>query len=178
MWTRSLVGRPNKNVSAIRPFAPVRTHVGGLMVEFFVQRMSIDNELIRAVRPLTHPTGQYITEQLRTPHSIIGPDLSLRNFISEYKDFSRFGMEEGRSIRQNLLAVLQQQSLKLIAVCLARVVVAIPHSCDVERLISAYNVLNTPDRSQMTSETANQYLHVMINMPVLTKYNVWPAVQN
>lgn len=53
----------------------------------------------------------------------------------------------------------------------ARIVAATPHSCDVERLISAYNRLKTIDRSSLAPETLNDYLHVIVNMPDLADYN-------
>ncbi|OWA50855.1 hypothetical protein BV898_15359 [Hypsibius exemplaris] len=177
MWTKTPVWRPNKNVSVLRPFALVRIQISTTMVNFFSERMGIDNEMIKALRPLTHPTGVYTSDDLRVCHATIAPDLSLKDFALELTDFSRSGLVEGQSVRQNLLIAMKQPSMKLVTNCLARVIVAVPHSCDIERLISAYNLLKSPDRSRMTSETANPYLHVMINMLVLTNFNVWPAVK-
>ena len=59
---------------------------------------------------------------------------------------------------------------------MARIVAATPHSCDVERLISAHNRLKSVDRTSLSGDTLNDYLHVMFNMPDLAHYNAWPAV--
>ena len=51
------------------------------------------------------------------------------------------------------------------------------HSCDAERLVSAYNVLKDDDRSSLAAETVDAYLHVHVNMPVLSQFDVRPAVR-
>jgi len=56
-------------------------------------------------------------------------------------------------------------------------VAAKPHSCDVECLVSAYNVLKDDDRSSLAAETVDAYLHVHVNMPVLSQFDVRPAVR-
>ena len=56
-------------------------------------------------------------------------------------------------------------------------ITATPHSCDVERLISSHYQLKTLDRSSLSSDTLNDYLHVNLNMTSLADFNVWPAVQ-
>ena len=45
--------------------------------------------------------------------------------------------------------------------------------CDV----SAYNRFKTSDRSSLSAETMSDYLHVSVNMPCLTNFNAWPAVE-
>ena len=47
---------------------------------------------------------------------------------------------------------------------IARTLVAKPHSCDVERLVSAYNLFKDDDRCSLSAETVDAYLHVHINM--------------
>ena len=42
-----------------------------------------------------------------------------------------------------------------------------PHSCDVERLISACNLVKTSLRNSIDVETQNLYLYVHFNMPTL-----------
>lgn len=71
---------------------------------------------------------------------------------------------------------LEDPAFKLIAIALARILAATPHSCDVERQISSYNRLKTIDRSRLMPETMNDYLHLTMNMPVLAEWNPWDAV--
>lgn len=51
-----------------------------------------------------------------------------------------------------------------------------PHSADVERLISYYNVIKTSDRSQLTPDTIKDSLYIKINMPTLSEFNPHAAV--
>lgn len=60
---------------------------------------------------------------------------------------------------------------------MARILAAKPHSADVERLVSSYNVLKTPDRNALAPETMQEYLYVMHNMPPLVDFDVRPAVK-
>lgn len=64
-----------------------------------------------------------------------------------------------------------------MSIAIARVVAAKPHSCDAERLVSAYNVLKDDDRSSLAADTVDAYLHVHVNMPVLSEFDVRPAVR-
>lgn len=53
----------------------------------------------------------------------------------------------------------------------ARILVAKPHSADVERLISASNLLKSPLRSTMSVKTENMYLYIHYNMPPLYEWD-------
>ena len=66
--------------------------------------------------------------------------------------------------------------MKSLFVALARLVAATPHSCDVERLISAYDLVKSKLRSCLSPETIKSYLYVNINMPDQAELNVRPAV--
>lgn len=54
-----------------------------------------------------------------------------------------------------------------ILTLLSRIHVLTPHSADVERCISANNLIKTPLRNRLSVETENKYLHIYFNMPVL-----------
>ena len=45
----------------------------------------------------------------------------------------------------------------------ARTLVAKPHSCDVERLVSAYNLFKDDDHCSLSAETVDAYLHWLMN---------------
>ena len=59
---------------------------------------------------------------------------------------------------------------------MARILAATPHSCDVERLISACNLLKTAQRSSLNLNTENLYLYVYYNMPSLDEFDPMPIV--
>jgi hypothetical protein len=50
---------------------------------------------------------------------------------------------------------------------LARILAGKPHSCDVEKLISACNLVETSLRNSIDVETQNLYLYVHFDMPTL-----------
>jgi len=56
-----------------------------------------------------------------------------------------------------------------VTLAIARIIAAKPHSCDVERLVSAYNQLKDTDRCKMSAETMDTYLNIRINMPPLAE---------
>ena len=60
-----------------------------------------------------------------------------------------------------------------IVTLLARILVAKPQSADLERLISASNLLKSPLRSSMSVSTENMYLYtyIIIPMPPLYDWN-------
>jgi len=52
-----------------------------------------------------------------------------------------------------------------------RLLAAKPHSADVERLISYYNVLKTLGRSSLLPNTIKDCLYVKLNIPSVSEYN-------
>ena len=81
----------------------------------------------------------------------------------------------------DLLTLLLRSSkcgnnMDVLITALARVIVAKPHSADVERLIKSYNVVKTIERSSMSSETLRSYLYIRYNMPVVSEFDPRPAV--
>ena len=63
-----------------------------------------------------------------------------------------------------------------VSTTLSRLLAAKPHSADVERLISASNMLKSPHRCRMTVATENLYQFVHYNMPPLYEWDPTPAV--
>ena len=67
--------------------------------------------------------------------------------------------------------------MKTLAIALARVIVAKPHSVDVERLKSRYNILKSPTRSRLNPDTLYYYIFIGFNLPPLANYDARPAVR-
>ena len=65
--------------------------------------------------------------------------------------------------------------MDVLITALARVIVAKPHSADVERLIKSYNVAKTIEKSSMSSETLRSYIYIRHNMPVVSEFDPRPA---
>lgn len=64
-----------------------------------------------------------------------------------------------------------------ITTILSRIYVSTPHSADVERCISANNLLKTAKRSCLLIATENKYLHVYFNMPSLQNWDPRSAMK-
>uniref|UniRef100_A0A2S2N7C5 Uncharacterized protein n=1 Tax=Schizaphis graminum TaxID=13262 RepID=A0A2S2N7C5_SCHGA len=65
---------------------------------------------------------------------------------------------------------------KRIQIKRARILAIKPHSADVERLISYYNILKSHHRSSLSPETIKNCLHVKINMCTLSEFDPCEAV--
>ena len=59
---------------------------------------------------------------------------------------------------------------------LTRILVCKPHSADWERLVSVYSSLKTSSRNRLQLQTISHYLHVNINILVLSKFDPKPTV--
>ena len=66
---------------------------------------------------------------------------------------------------------------KPTCIALARIVATMPHSMDVERIISSYNLIKSTDRSSLSNDTLKDYLVARHNMPCVAQFDVRPAVE-
>ena len=62
-------------------------------------------------------------------------------------------------------------------VALARVIAAKPHSMDVERIVSSYNLIKSMDHSSLSGDALQDYLVVRHNMASVANFDVRPAVE-
>ena len=83
---------------------------------------------------------------------------------------------KGFSLSQLVQHLYRNHDMFLTA--FARVWAAKPHSCDVERLISACNLLKTPTRNRLNVETQNFYLYIHFNIPTLKEWDPRPCILN
>ena len=79
--------------------------------------------------------------------------------------------------RSVLKQIVGMEEMKTLAIALARVIAAKPHSADVKRLISRYNVLKSPARSRLNTDTLHYYIFIGFNLPPLASYDARPAVR-
>lgn len=87
----------------------------------------------------------------------------------------------GIKLGGNVFEVIKTLASKMtsyneIVKILSRIVVCTPHSADVERCISANNLVKTPLRNAVLVETESKYLHVHFNMPTLEDWNPRQAI--
>jgi hypothetical protein len=105
------------------------------------------------------------------------PDLCQKDLHSSYHEVkSVLTSENTQSLQSTIKVLLGNDDWKPLAIALARILAAKPHSMDVERCISAYNELKDTDRTSLKACTIQNYLYVKMNMPPLACYDVRPAV--
>lgn len=111
--------------------------------------------------------------------SVWAPDMDLEEFGCQYSDILEFDNIDSLrrfSLEKLLKHLASNSSCNVVTTVLARIVAAKPHSADVERIISANNLLKSSMRSSLNLDTENLNLFVHINMPVLKDWNPRPAI--
>ena len=168
----------NTNVSEVRSFGAVKIEVIASLGEFFTQR--IPEEEFKELEALRHILPTTTNDKLRACHGLIVPDLPLCDFVASYREVSdSFSLKELTEMNPrdmfNLIRARKVECWQSLATALARLLAAKPHSADVERLISSYNQLKTPDRSSLTPPALSAMLFVRHNMPPVAMWDPRPA---
>ena len=105
------------------------------------------------------------------------PDCDLFEFCQSYREAVATPSIQNEGPRSVLKQIVGMEEMKTLAIALARVIAAKPHSADVERLISRYNVLKSPARSRLNTDTLHYYIFIGFNLPPLASYDARPAVR-
>ena len=102
-------------------------------------------------------------------HNAIGVDLNLMELTLEFDDVLRSGdADDVRKLKLRQLVERLGRNKNIYPNMI--IVLSNPHSCDIERLISACNLLKTPMRNGMDIKTQNLYLYVHISMETLEEW--------
>jgi len=148
------------------------------LANFLLQRININNDqLVHVLKPFINLKS--LTQvQLKEVHQIIGNDLDITRLSLEYAEVLE--LEEIENLRKMSMAKLVDYlatytSFNTVLIIISRVLVAKPHSADVERLISTSNILKSSNRQSLKVETENEYLFVHFNMPLITLWDPRPA---
>ena len=165
-------GGHNRYVSDKRNVDAVRSEVIQSIINFLNDRLDEDSlESTAALSPLKKLDPSATNDQLKACYNAICPDLSLLDFVSEYRDAADIEDLKKLNTQSLLRALASEKKCSTLTTAIARVVAAKPHSADVERLISTYNKLKTSDRASLSSETIRNYLHVSENMGDLESFD-------
>lgn len=166
----------NSNVSTIRSFTAVRREIVLTLANFMEARMPDSHfEELEVLRQLNVNASD---DELKRCHRVICPDHKLTDFISSYREASSESTLTALNLRECLKKCSSVAEWKPLSTSLARLIAAKPHSADVERLISSYNLLKTSDRSSLAPETLRAFLMVRYNMPSLNQWDPNPAVRH
>lgn len=118
-------------------------------------------------------------DAVKKVHELVGHDLDLASLYLQYSDLC----EEEKTTEMPLDKMVKHLAaperivhFREITTILARILACTPHSADVERCISANNLLKTSLRSNLAISTENKYLYIYFNMPVLENWNPRAAI--
>jgi hypothetical protein len=151
-------------VSDKRDVKTVQNEIAESLVEFLHQRFSVDDALLAILIPFIHYDQRDV--DLRAVHRVIGCDLDLAAMALEYADLTT-----SKSLTCLKLPELVQrlassaEDYPNMLTVMARILAAKPRSADVERCISATNLLKTSLLASSTILTQNAYLFIHHNLP-------------
>lgn len=167
----------HKYVTDTRDLESVCNEIIISLTNFFNERIDVNSEMIKYT---TSFVSLQSTADIKKIHEILASDTDLMELSFEYEEI--LNIDTINDIRKmnlpSLLSFLMQSEFyQNVSLVLSRILVAKPHSADVERLISIGNILKSYDRQNLTVETENEYLFIYYNMPSLTKLDPRSAVQ-
>lgn len=150
------------------------------LVNFLRIRFEAENrELLSVLQAFLEFDGPEATVVSRA-HEFVGKDLDMASLYIQFSD-----MCEAKDVKklplhkivQHLASPEQFVHFWELATVLARILACTPHSADVERCISANNLLKTSLRSKLALTTENQYLYIYFNMTELENWNPMSAIK-
>jgi len=117
-------------------------------------------------------------EDIHKAYAIMASDQDCKEFFASYGELITFLKTAGanKSLYDIFTLSLVNEQWRSVSLAIARTVVVKPHSCDVERLVSAYNLFKDDDRCSLSAETMDAYLHIHVHMPVLADFDPRPAL--
>jgi len=144
------------------------------LVEFLHQRFSFDDvvtsQLVHFVRFDVQNTD------LRAVHTAIAADLDITELSVEFEELASQSKRKCKPLPELVKCLSNSQEYPNVFTALARILAAKPHSADVERCISANNLLKTSLRSSLDICTESRYLFIHHNLPPAEDWNARPAV--
>ena len=166
-------------VSNRRDFATVRLEVILSLQNFLSDRLAIDDdelaEAVDALRP--EKFSALASDKIHLIHKKLLPDMELREVNQSLEIAVDALLTNSTLTHFQLMKVLLQKNDDDYKPTLARTAATMPHSMDVERLVSSYNLIKSTDRSSLSSDTLHDYLTVRHNIPCVSQFDVRPAVE-
>ena len=135
------------------------------LLKYVDQRFRIDEDIVAITEPFVSLTFE---TDIQKVHEEWASDLDLASLNMQFTELADNEDLQVLELPQ-LMSHLAKHDAAVwygdILTALSRILAATPHSADVERMISANNLLKTSLRSSLSVETKNRYLLVHFNMP-------------
>lgn len=165
----------SQEIAARDCFDDLRREIVNTFIAFLTERFVIENSVMEFLEPfVAFDRDQTDLTKIQT---YIAPDIDLQALNAQFNEMVNTPAVREMTINQLVSHLKQSDGLydELLTV-FARIMCATPHSADVERMISANNLLKTSMRNSLDIKTENKYLHVHYNMPALIDWDVRATV--
>lgn len=156
-----------------RDFNEIKQKILNAVTTLTAERFASDQKLVDVLSPFVKLDP---STDIRRVHELIGPDLELVHLNMQFKELCRSADMKVLSMSRLILHLAKCVGFETVLIALARVAAATPHSADVERSISANNLMKTSLRSSIELKTENLYLFTHFNLPPLVEWNPRKAV--
>ena len=140
-----------------RTIEAVRNEIVLSLENFLSERLQSDEW--KDLTPLAKLRVDVSDDERRACHKVIAPDCDLFEICQSYREAVAIPTMQDKGPRSVLNQIVGVEEMKPLAIALARIIAAKPYSADVERLISRYNILKSPMRSRLNTDTL--HLHWM-----------------
>lgn len=157
-------------------FKNIRDGIIDTIVKGLSERFSTDHDLMKTIEPFLNFNKD---ADLRKVHELFGSDLPLPSIQLQFIELIDQGISAkfGGNIDDIMKALSRNNNYKEIMTIIGRIHVLTPHSADVERCISANNLLKTPWRNRIKTITECAYLYIHFNMPCLENWDPRQAIK-
>lgn len=159
-----------------RPLDTIRNDVIDKIISSMKKRFSPENNIKDVLQPFVTFERDADINQI---HNCLASDLNLALLNMQFKDLCSVPGIRKMSLCELLIYLTKNKTMNSeILPVFARIVSATPHSADVERSISANNLLKTSLRNTINISSENNYLFVHFNLPPLSDWTPDKAVYN
>lgn len=162
-----------------KDFSYLRRSIINSLRTFLRERFVVEEEIMEILSPFVR--FDRANSNIEEIHKFIAPDVDLASLNLQFReicDKPHVKKMALTSLVSHLAKNDNNSSYEEILIVLARLIAATPHSADVERSISANNLMKTNLRSSLDLSTENKYLHIHYNMPPITKWDPRKTVIN
>lgn len=132
-----------RNRQESKDFTDVRKSILSSLQTFLTERFQIDDDLLKVIDPFVK-FGK--NADVQKVHSMLAPDLELANLSIQYGDIlNNLDIVQNKNLNEIIIQLAKttesRELYKELIIVLARVAALTPQSADVERCISANNIL-------------------------------------
>ena len=157
-----------------RDKAAVCNEISRSLVEFLRQCFSIDEAISDQLAAFVHFDTERV--DLRAVHKAIATDLDISELSMEFEELAQNGKATAMCLPELVKSLVNSGHYPNVLAVLCRILATKPHLADVERTISANNLLKTSLRSSLNIDTESSYIFIHHNLPCVADWDPRPSV--